>query len=294
MVCFKTGLTLVALLGTGPALAQDMVAYAFNGYETQIPADPQRVFVMDSRTGLEFALLAGFPIVATDWDDSSHFTLDPAIEKLQFRGEPSAELALSYDPDLLVVGRGWWTYWKDNGAFAGDGFTVLVVEDANNGQWKELMLGQLAAIGRADKGEAALATYEAAATEARTRIAASIGDAPVAITDLWGDGTYALHAETFDAAVARDIGITLVASDAPLEDGYQKHSLENIGAYADAEMIVLNHFGSAPDNPIWQRLKAVEEGKVYDLHLANSWGFALTATDFVADLVTYAEDAASR
>ncbi len=277
-----------------PVFAQEMISYSFNGYETEIPANPQRVFVMESRTGLEFALLAGFPIVATDWDPSSHFVLDAAVDKLEFRGEPSAELALSYDPDLLVVGQGWWNYWKENGAFNSDGFNVLVVEDANNGEWKELMLGQLAALGRTEQGEAALAAYEEAADTARNVIAETIGDAPVALSDVWGDGTYALHAETFDAAVARDIGLNLLTSDAPVEDGYQKHSLENIGTYADAEMIVLNSYGSPPDNPIWQRLKAVQDGKVYDLHLANSWGFALTATDFVEDLAGYAKDAASR
>lgn len=284
----------VLAFSTSPVFAQEMISYSFDGYETQIPADPQRVFVMESRTGLEFALLAGFPIVATDWDPSSHFQLDPSVEKLQFRGEPSAELALSYNPDLLVVGQGWWNYWKENGAFNGDGFNVLVIKDANNGAWKELMLGQLAAVGRADQGEAALAAYETTAAEARTIIAETIGNAPVAISDVWGDGTYALHAETFDAAVARDIGINLVKSDAPVEDGYQKHSLENIGAYAQADMIVLNHYGTPPDNPIWNRLKAVQADKVYDLHLANSWGFALTATDFVKDLADYAKDAASR
>ncbi len=293
MIAQRFALAVLAL-SASPVFAQEMISYSFDGYETQIPADPQRVFVMESRTGLEFALLAGFPIVATDWDSSSHFKLDPSVEKLQFRGEPSAELALSYDPDLLVVGQGWWNYWKENGAFNGAGFNVLVIQDANSGEWKELMLGQLAAIGRAEQGEAALAAYEAAASEARTIIAETIGNAPVAISDVWGDGTYALHAETFDAAVARDIGINLVKSDAPVEDGYQKHSLENIGAYDEAEMIVLNHFGTPPDNPIWKRLKAVQDGKVYDLHLANSWGFALTATDFVEDLAGYAKDAASR
>jgi iron complex transport system substrate-binding protein len=285
-------LLVLSLALTAPAGAQDMLAYSFNGYETQIPAEPQRAFVMESRTALEFALLAGYPIVATDWDPSSHLQLDPATEKLEFRAEPNAELALSYDPDLLVVGRGWWNYWQDNGAFDGAGFNILVVEDANNGDWKDLMLDQLTAIGRAERAEAALADYEAAVAEARPVIAELLGDTPVAVADIWNNDQYVLHADTFDAAVARDIGLNLVRSDAPLEDGYQAHSAENLGAFADASMIVVSSFNaSAEQNPMWLRLPAVQEGKVYDLHLANSWGFALTATDFVHDLVGYVEAA---
>lgn len=279
---------LLALALSPPVWAQETIVFSWNGYEAEIPADPQRVFVMDSRTGLEFALLADYPIVATDWDESSHFRLDPSTEKLSFRGEPNAELALSYEPDLLVVGRGWWEHWQNNNAFNGEGLTVLVVEDANGDNWKELMLGQMKAIGKLDAAEAALATYEAEAAAARQVIAERLDGAPVALADIWNPESFALHVDTFDAAVARDIGLDLVRSDAEVSNGYQVHSPENLSAFADAALIVANVFNpAAVDNPMWRRLPAVVDGNVYDLHLANSWGFALTATDLVQDLVSY-------
>ncbi|AEQ51450.1 ABC transporter substrate-binding protein [Pelagibacterium halotolerans] len=294
-VLFCAGLSLTSVALTASALGQEVLNYAWNGYEAEIPADPERVFVMESRTALEFALLAGFPVIATDWDETSHLVLDEVTERLSFRAEPNAELALSYEPDLLVVGRGWWNFWQNNGSFNSDGFDVLVIEDANSADWKELMVGQLEAVGRADQADMALASYDAAVAEARPIIAELVGDAPVAIADIWAGDQYVLHVDTFDAAVARDIGLNLVSSDAPIEDGYQAHSAENLDAFAGAEFIVL-WGGDSPavDNPLWQRLPAVEAGKVYELHTANSWGFALAATDFVADLVAYAEDAAGR
>src|SRR6218665_1535283 len=104
-----------------PALAQETFTYSYDGYTAELPVDPQRVFVMDSRTGLDFAVSAGFPIVATDWDSQRDMHLDAflddAVQKLEFRGEPNAEQVLTYDPDLLVVGEGWWNYWKENNAF---------------------------------------------------------------------------------------------------------------------------------------------------------------------------------
>src|SRR6218665_4011268 len=108
-----------------PALAQETFTYSYDGYTAELPVEPQRVFVMDSRTGLDFAISAGFPIVATDWDadEKMHFDayLDPEVDRLEFRGEPNAELVLTYDPDLLVVGEGWGNYWGDNNSFNGQG-----------------------------------------------------------------------------------------------------------------------------------------------------------------------------
>jgi len=143
---------LVGLIGAllaGPAIAQEAFTYSYNGYSAELPVKPQRVFVMDSRTGLDFAVSAGFPIVATDWDADvgSHFERDLPVgtDKLAFRGEPNAELVLTYDPDLLVVGKGWWTYWQDQAMFRADKFPVLVVEDANGADWRQLFLNQMTA-----------------------------------------------------------------------------------------------------------------------------------------------------
>ncbi|MDJ0106716.1 hypothetical protein QM646_09860, partial [Rhodococcus erythropolis] len=55
-----------------PSPSAETIDYSFAGYSAQIPADPQRVVVIDSRTSLEFALLADYPIVALDYDESSH------------------------------------------------------------------------------------------------------------------------------------------------------------------------------------------------------------------------------
>jgi iron complex transport system substrate-binding protein len=69
-------------------------------------------------------------------------------------------------------------------------------------------------------------------------------------------------------------------------DGYQTYSLETAGVFKDAAVIfVLGLEDPVTRSPIWQRLPAVAAGHVVPLELANSWGFALTATDTVADIL---------
>ncbi len=288
---FLTATALLALL-SAPALAQETFTYAFDGFTAELPVDPQRVFVMDSRTGLDFAVSAGFPIVATDWDAEGDMHLGQYLPedaaKLEFRGEPNAELVLTYDPDLLVVGEGWWNYWRDNNAFVADGLPVLVVKDGGGPEWKDLMVGQLTAYGKAERAAELMAQYDAAVAEAKPRIEAVLKGRKVAITDIWGDQA-ALQTDTFSSAVATDLGINLASGDAEAPDGYQVYSLENLDAYRDAVLIMSLWTSTVAENPMWQRLPAIASGAQYEMDIANSWGFALTATDFVGDVLEAVE-----
>ena len=284
-----SAIALLALFLT-PATAQDTLLFSHGDYTAELPADPQRVFVMDSRTGLDFAVSAGFPIVATDWDEDvgSHFADDiPAeADRLTFRNEPNAELVLSYEPDLLVVGAGWWRFWQEQAMFRTGDTPILVVADGNGRQWRELFAEQMAAIGKAERAGELLAAYDAAVAEAKPRIAAVLDGRAIAIADIWGD-QLALHVDTFSTAVAEDLGIVLVAGDdtAPTSDGYKLYSPENLGVLEDAAIVMSLWTEDISDNPLWQRVPAVAAGRQYEMDIANSWGFALTATDLVGDIV---------
>lgn len=281
------GFGLAALLGAAPgAVAQETFTYVYGDYTAELPVDPQRVFVMDSRTGLDFAVSAGFPIVATDWDpgEEMHFDamLGPEVDRLEFRGEPNAELVLTYEPDLLVVGQGWWTYWKDNNSFNASGLPVLVVQDGSGNGWKEKMVGQLTAYNRADRAAELMAQYDAAVAAAKPEIARILAGRKVAVTDIWGD-RFALQTGTFTASVARDLGIELASGTAEAPDGYQVYSAENLDAYQDAALVMSLWSESVADNPMWQRLPAIARGAQFEMDTVNSWGFALTAIDLVGD-----------
>lgn len=280
-----------ALLATGlPVPAQETFTYSYGDYTAQLPVNPQRVFVMDSRTALDFAVSAGFPIVATDWDADvgSHFeaSLPAGADKLTFRNEPNAELVLTYEPDLLVVGEGWWNYWKSQAVFNAGSLPVLVVKDGAGEEWRELFTGQMAAYHKKERADELLAQYDAAVAAARPLIGDVLAGRKVAITDVWGD-QIALQIDTFSTAVAHDLGLDLVTGEGgeDTEDGYRLFSAENLGAFNDAALIMSLWTADIAGNPMWQRIPAVERGAQYEMDIANSWGFALTATDLVGDVL---------
>lgn len=279
-------LALAAFALALPTMAGETFTYSYDGYTAELPVNPQRVFVMDSRSGLDFAVSAGFPVVATDWDPDEEMHLDaflPAdVDRLEFRGEPNAELVLTYDPDLVVVGEGWWNYWKENNSFNASGMPVLVVKDGNNADWRRLFAEQMTAYGRQEKGAELLAQYDAAVAAAKPEIARVLKGRKVAITDVWGK-QFALQVDTFSTSVAHDLDIDIARGTAEAPDGYQVYSAENLDAYQDAALIMSLWAEDVADDPMWKRIPAIARGAQYGMDTPNSWGFALTATDLVAD-----------
>jgi iron complex transport system substrate-binding protein len=75
-------LTLVLLSAAAPVAAADTFTYSYENYTAELPLHPKRVFVLDSRTGLDFAASAGFPIIATDWDDGDNSYLADRADRL--------------------------------------------------------------------------------------------------------------------------------------------------------------------------------------------------------------------
>ncbi|MCZ4618393.1 hypothetical protein O4271_30135, partial [Rhodococcus qingshengii] len=48
----------------GSGASRDTVLFDHNGFTVEIPDNPQRVMCLDTRSSIEFSLLAGYPMVA--------------------------------------------------------------------------------------------------------------------------------------------------------------------------------------------------------------------------------------
>lgn len=273
-------------LMAAPAIAQETFTYTFGSFTAELPADPQRVVVLDNRVGIEFSILAGFPIVAVGVPADGGSPLEPYLNDDVVRMsdvEPNAELVLSLDPDLVVVDRGMWEWYQTDGLFDGAGFNVLIVEGTGSPNWRELLEAQLKAYDRADNYTEAMARYDAAVAAAAPEIQRILDGRKMVIGGA-SDDQFWLQIDTYMTSVARDLGIDLVSGDAPTENGYQFYSAETLAPFAEGALLFMQSSNEDyQQNPIWQRLPAAEY--TIKLNWLTNYGFSIAGEALVADLL---------
>ncbi|MEV7962459.1 ABC transporter substrate-binding protein [Oerskovia paurometabola] len=262
--------------------------FEHDGYRTDLPLHPERVVVLEARAGLEFALLAGLPIVATEWSDESHLMahLPKGVERLGGSNiEPNAESILSHSPDMLVVGAGWWNYYQENELLAEGIAPVLVVGD-DDPDWKASLRRQLAAFGREQQATEAIDAYDATVADVSAEIGPLVAGRTVVIAGADEEGFWIQEPDSFCSGIARDVGMDLVVPEAGQSNGsVSRYSFENLDVFHDADLIVLqNPEDPATANPAWQAVPAVQAGRVAELRYDRNFGLALTAQVFAEDL----------
>ncbi|SJN12481.1 Ferrichrome-binding periplasmic protein precursor (TC 3.A.1.14.3) [Leucobacter sp. 7(1)] len=291
---------------TEPDTTTDTIAFSYEGYEANIPANPERVVVLDSRSGLEMALLADYPIVATAYGTDS--PLSPLIDDDVAHLKNSAfdlnrEEIASFQPDLIVVGVGWWNYYDGEDFKLNEIAPVLAVNDGIDvaGATPEepfaAMTDQLSLLGREDKADAAIADYETAVAEARDRVAhytegkiASVIHSPEDnFTVISGDSVY----QVVLPALGMQILDNKEISSAPANQNGDGHMLSYesaVSALGDADLLFVFKADAGTElEPLLKRVPAVERGDWIDGNLAERFGFALTYTSFVTGVADAVE-----
>lgn len=283
---------------TTPSTSTTTIDFEYEGYEATLPADPQRVVVLDSRAGLELALLADYPIVATAYGRNS--PLSPLVDPDSAHLDNSAfdldrEEIASYDPDLIVVGKGWWDYYEGEDFRLGDIAPVIAVNDGLDVEGASAddpfvaMTDQLSLLGRADKAEEAVADYEAAVEEARRTIGDAVAGRTATVIHAPTDNFTVISDDSIYQVVLPALGFTILDNEqirsAPPNQQNHGHQLsyENaVSALGDADVVfVYKAEVDAELDPMLARVPAVAAGHWIDGNLAERFGFALTYTSFV-------------
>ena len=285
----------------------ETIDFEYEGYSATLPADPQRVVVLDSRSGLEMALLADYPIVATAYGVDS--PLSPLVGDDVAHLKNSAfdlnrEEIASYNPDLIVVGVGWWNYYDGEDFKLDEIAPVLAVNDgidvagASPDNPFEAMTAQLSRLGREDQAEEAIAEYEQAVTDAKDRISAYTEGKVASVIHAPVDNFTVISDDSIYQVVLPALGYTILdneeISSAPANPNGDGHMLsyENaVSALGDADMLfVYKADASAELDPLLNRVPAVANGSWFDGNLAERFGFALTYTSFVNGIADRVEE----
>ncbi|MCM2389501.1 ABC transporter substrate-binding protein [Streptomyces albipurpureus] len=273
------------------------IDFSYQGYRAKIPADPQRVVALDPRTGMEFAVMAGYPIIAGyRLEKGNHLATRVPAGFKALEGnetEPSAESVLAQEPDLLVIGEDWWKFYQEKKLLTEDIAPVLVVGGGFSPFWRRHTEQQLTLLGREQQARKQLTAYDTRLATAKKEVGRLIKGKKVLIAGAENPQFWA-QTRSFYLSVANELGMDVMFYDPERDISSGKsneyHSLEQVDAFAPADLIILQN----PDDPAtraktWQRLPAVRAGRVAPLNYYSNAGLALTATALLDELVSAAK-----
>lgn len=242
--------------------------------ETEIPARPERVVVLDTGELDSAVALGVIPVgaVRAPVEDGLLDYLAPTVEgSTELVGtidEPNLEQITALDPDLILSSKlRHEELYDELSAIAPTVFTETV-----GVVWKENFTKHAEALGLEDRAAELLADYEERAAQLGSTLAAELGDLPtVSVVRFLPGETRLYQKATFIGTVLEDVGLPRPESQ-DVDDFALVISEEQIDL-ADADVIFVTWYGPVADttqpaftsNPLWERLSAVQAGDVHEV-----------------------------
>lgn len=236
--------------------------------ETELPAVPERIVVLDS-SFLDSAIALGVtPLGATEGFAGGGlpgYLPAEAVEVIEIVGEtnaPNLEAVAALEPDLILGAK---VRHEDLYAELAE-LAPTVFSESSGGNWTEQVLLTGAALGRSADAEALLADFDTRAAEVGETIGADGMTATIVRflpgeTRLYGPGTFSGSVLT---AVGFDLG----------DKGYAEYSMALISEeqieLVDADVVFATSYGSGETTrpqfeALWQTLSAVQNDRQFDV-----------------------------
>ncbi|MCF6746292.1 iron-siderophore ABC transporter substrate-binding protein [Blastococcus sp. KM273128] len=237
--------------------------------ETVIPAEPERVVVLDTGE-LDSALTLGVtPVGAVTTDVSETFLSYLAedaegVEVVGTIAEPNLEEIAALEPDLILSNS---VRHEDIYEQLAQIAPTVFAADVGD-TWKENLLLDAEALGREEEAAELIADYEEQAARLGEEIGTGTTISPIRFV---GGTIRAYQPDSFIGTVLGDIGLDQVElpTDRPT---FAELSPEEI-TQADADVVLYSSYGPVADSgeaavvagPLWPMLTAVQEGRAFQV-----------------------------
>jgi len=256
---------------------------------TEIPAEPERVVVLDTGELDTLVALGVTPVGAVTTAVSTGFLSylqEPAegVAEVGTIGEPDLEAIAAARPDLILSNEVRHADLYDELSQIAP--TVFAADLGDT--WKENVALAAEALGREEEAADVLEEYESDAAA----LGESLGEAPtVSPVRFVAGGIRVYSAESFIGTVLGDIGVPLVDVPAGEVPTFAELSPEQV-TLADADVVLWSSYG-APDEsgqdevvggPLWPRLSAVRDGRAIEVEDDVFYtGIGPTAASLIVD-----------
>lgn len=273
--------------------------------ETCVPLNPQRVVTIDPFS-LENVLALGMqPVgvaISSDWLEKRDYLRNrlSGVEIVGNHNQPNLEKILTVNPDLILG-----LELESEAAYrqlAQIAPTVLLNFETS-GQWKDILMNNAVALGKTDVAKQVMAKYVARLDEFKSEVKPSADSTgndqalKVSIIRISPNTISIYTKNTFIGTIIEDAG--LARPPAQNQTDNLEISKESL-SIANGDVIFLwsNETGQAQketqtkiakvtDDPLWQQLNAVQQGKVYQVPSYWIGSSILTAHAVIDDLFRY-------
>lgn len=249
-----------------------------------IPNEIQRLVTLDGVT-FEYAIATGLsPIATATGGLMDHMAEQMAqVQNVGQSGEPNLEQVLTLKPDLILG----LDYHQGAYAQASQIAPTMLFGFEHSGQWKEVFQTVAADLGQSAAAEQTMAAYTARTAKFKTQMGERLNDLQVSVVRIYPDTINLYLRDSFVGTVLQDAGLSrppaqnISAEEAnarfgnPIQTSISRELLEQ----ADGDVIFLwtgentteaaesaqKNLQILQDDPLWQQLEAVQQGRVYQV-----------------------------
>lgn len=274
--------------------------------ETCVPKNPQRVVTIDPFS-LENVLAFGIqPIgvaASSDWLEDRDYLRDrlSGIEVIGDFDQPSLEKILALKPDLILGLSQDERVYSQLTQIA----PTVLFDFKSSGQWKSILMHNANSLGKTDVANQLMADYNVRLNDFKSQMSVraassdenSAQQLEVSIVRIYPNIISIYSRDTFVGSIVEDVGLARPpAHNQPGQLTISKESLQ----IADGDVIFLWSSGAGQAqqelqtkiaklkaDPLWQRLNAVQQGRVYEVPSYWLGSSILSANAVIDDLFKY-------
>lgn len=241
--------------------------------DVEVPANPQRVI---ATYGMGDILALGVTPVATY--DAKGAAYEKEVAQLPVWGNFETEEIMSYNPDLLLVAG-----QEQYDAVSKIAPTILIPFTDLSMEERITYLGQI--LNKEEEAKKVLSDFKEKIENAKKELEEKeIKDQTFSIFEADGNGGVWVYGDKWGRGgdlLYSQLGLNapqIIKDEIIGKDQYRQVSMESIGDYAGDYIVFSGELGDLSDNPVWNSIPAVKEGKVipidytlfYDIDIYSS------------------------
>lgn len=261
--------------------------------QTKVPINPQRVVVLGS--GSDTVLSLGVkPLGSVQLLSSSYYLEDrvKGIKDIGSRDSPNFESIVALAPDLILGAK----YNSQNYELLSQIAPTVIAEVESTGDWQKMLQKYAEALGLTDKANQIMADYSARLNEFQARMGDRLQQTEVSIVRVRQDKIEVYLEDLFCGTIVADAGLPRPPSQINEQDLSSLTIGKEVLQKVDGDVIFVWTYGDNKDiiqgaqttlkqlkaDPLWSKLKAVQQDKVYEV--SSYWyGVGPIAANLVID-----------